>query len=204
MISVNMRNSNLQSTVESLLSLCGLNDADIMICDEDSAADMASCDGGIIVLYKKGAYLYSETHGKLSKLYGDKYRAVSCPIDYAQFCQTVMTLSTDVKLTSAVPSSTVRDAVIISEDQCTLMCGERSVQLTDREMALFIYLHAHIGKAVSRQVLKSEVWGNRTDEGTNVVDVYVSYLRRKLKPILGEGAIISVRGQGYMLNLPRE
>ncbi|MBR5448311.1 MAG: helix-turn-helix domain-containing protein, partial [Clostridia bacterium] len=43
----------------------------------------------------------------------------------------------------------------------------------------------------------SRLW--QSTDGTNAPDVYISYLRRKLTPILGEGFIINVRGAGYMI-----
>jgi DNA-binding response OmpR family regulator len=53
----------------------------------------------------------------------------------------------------------------------------------------------HRGQVLSREQLLSHVWGYDYDPGSNVVDVYVGYLRRKL----GEGSIGTVRGMGYVL-----
>ena len=53
----------------------------------------------------------------------------------------------------------------------------------------------HAGQLMSREQLLSLVWGYDRDPGTNVVDVYVGYLRRKL----GERAITTLRGMGYRL-----
>lgn len=209
MISLNISDPSLQSAVRNLLSLCSLSNADITFCDENSAADAVSSDElrSVIVLYKRGAYLYSDAHAKLSKLYGDLYRPMTVPLSYAEFCSAVLQLASMAAAASPPVSESPadsRDTRTVSISGCTLSYGELSVRLTEREMALFTCLRADCGRAVSREILKSEVWGNQTDEGTNIVDVYISYLRRKLKPLFGEGAVISVRGQGYMLNLPRE
>lgn len=70
---------------------------------------------------------------------------------------------------------------------------ERTVELTAREFSLLETFMRHPGQVLSREQLLSHVWGYDFDPGSNVVDVYVRYLRRKL----GEGAIETVRGMGY-------
>lgn len=74
--------------------------------------------------------------------------------------------------------------------------GENIVELTSREFALLEVFLRHADQVLSREQLLSHVWGYDFDPGSNVVDVYVRYLRRKL----GEGAIETVRGMGYRLN----
>jgi two-component system copper resistance phosphate regulon response regulator CusR len=71
----------------------------------------------------------------------------------------------------------------------------RMVELTAREFALLETFLRHADQVLSREQLLSNVWGYDFDPGSNVVDVYVRYLRRKL----GEGVIHTVRGMGYTL-----
>jgi DNA-binding response OmpR family regulator len=73
--------------------------------------------------------------------------------------------------------------------------GERTVELSAREFALAEMFFRHPGQVLSRQQLLSHVWGYDFEPGSNVVDVYVGYLRRKL----GRASITSVRGMGYRL-----
>ncbi|CAN5625227.1 response regulator transcription factor [soil metagenome] len=73
--------------------------------------------------------------------------------------------------------------------------GERVVELTAREFALLETMLRCAGQVLSREQLLSHVWGYDFDPGSNVVDVYVRYLRRKL----GDGVIETVRGMGYRL-----
>ncbi|QGG94480.1 response regulator transcription factor [Actinomarinicola tropica] len=73
--------------------------------------------------------------------------------------------------------------------------GERNVELTAREFALLETLMRHAGQVMSREQLLSHVWGYDFDPGSNVVDVYVRYLRKKL----GADTIETVRGMGYRL-----
>jgi DNA-binding response OmpR family regulator len=72
---------------------------------------------------------------------------------------------------------------------------DRVVELTAREFALLETLLRNAGQVLSREQLLSHVWGYDFDPGSNVVDVYVRYLRRKL----GDGLIETVRGVGYRL-----
>jgi two-component system, OmpR family, copper resistance phosphate regulon response regulator CusR len=71
----------------------------------------------------------------------------------------------------------------------------RTVELTGREFALAETFFRHPDQVLSRQQLLSHVWGYDFDSDSNVVDVYVRYLRRKL----GDGVIETVRGMGYRL-----
>lgn len=75
------------------------------------------------------------------------------------------------------------------------LVGDKEVDLSAREFSLAETLMRHPGQVLSREQLLSHVWGYDFDPGSNVVDVYVGYLRKKL----GEGAIETVRGMGYRL-----
>lgn len=71
--------------------------------------------------------------------------------------------------------------------------GDREVDLSAREFALAEQFLRHPGEVMTREVLLSQVWGMDFDPGSNVVDVYVRYLRAKLGP----DNIVTVRGEGY-------
>ena len=71
----------------------------------------------------------------------------------------------------------------------------RVVELTAREFTMLEVLIRHAGQVLAREQLLSHVWGYDYDPGSNVVDVYVGYLRKKLGP----GTIETVRGMGYRL-----
>lgn len=73
--------------------------------------------------------------------------------------------------------------------------GDRSVELTAREFTLMETFLRHPGQVLSREQLLSHVWGYDFDPGSNIVDVYVRYLRRKM----GVGVLETVRGAGYRL-----
>lgn len=81
-----------------------------------------------------------------------------------------------------------------------------AVKLTAKELAILELLMSHAGTLFSRERILSNVWGLHMDPLTNVVDVYIGRLRRKLDPD-GECSLIeTVRGMGYRLNVetPRD
>jgi len=73
--------------------------------------------------------------------------------------------------------------------------GGRAVELTAREYGLLEVFLRHPDQVLSREQLLSHVWGYDFDPGSNVVEVYIRYLRKKL----GDGVIETVRGMGYRL-----
>jgi DNA-binding response OmpR family regulator len=73
--------------------------------------------------------------------------------------------------------------------------GEEDVELTAREFAVAETFFRHPGQVLTREQLLSRVWGYDYDPGSNVVDVYVGYLRKKL----GSNRIHTVRGMGFRL-----
>ena len=77
----------------------------------------------------------------------------------------------------------------------TLALEGRTVELSAREFALAETFMRHPGQVLSREQLLSAVWGLDFDPGSNVVEVYVSYLRNKL----GRDRVETVRGMGYRL-----
>ena len=74
--------------------------------------------------------------------------------------------------------------------------------LSAREYALLGYLMRHAGQVVTRQQILDSVWGAEPDVYSNVVDLYVHYLRRKLANLGRESALRTVRGVGYALRPP--
>jgi DNA-binding response OmpR family regulator len=84
----------------------------------------------------------------------------------------------------------------------SLACDRGQISLSRREFAVLEFLMMHRGSCVSRATLLENVWSAAEGGNTNVVDVYINYLRRKLGP---NGSLIeTVRGQGYRIAAPEK
>ena len=77
--------------------------------------------------------------------------------------------------------------------------GGSSIDLPAREFSLLEYLMRHQGQVLTRQQVLDAVWGYDFDPESNVVDVYVGYLRRKLDPPDGSSIIETIRGVGFRI-----
>jgi two-component system, OmpR family, response regulator len=78
--------------------------------------------------------------------------------------------------------------------------GDTEIDLTPREFALLECLLRRAGEAVRKRDLLDEVWDWAFDDDSNIVEVYVGYLRRKVDDPFGREAIRTVRGVGYRLD----
>jgi DNA-binding response OmpR family regulator len=81
--------------------------------------------------------------------------------------------------------------------------GGVATRLPEREADLLAYLMRNVGRVCTREELLSSVWGYEHDPGTNIVQVYVGYLRRKLARPGSQAPIETVRSVGYRLRAPR-
>ena len=78
-------------------------------------------------------------------------------------------------------------------------CGANPVELTAREFALLTYLLRSPGRTFTRTQICEHVWNYHFDPGTNLVDVYVQHLRKKLNSGTGQPIIETVRSVGYRI-----
>jgi len=96
-------------------------------------------------------------------------------------------------------SSNVGNLTMNREDRSVFRDGRR-VDLSVREFALLEYLMDNLGKTVSKQTLMQEVWNMPFDQTTNVVEVYMKYLRDKIDPDRETKLIRTIRGVGYVMS----
>lgn len=82
--------------------------------------------------------------------------------------------------------------------------GNDDLQLSSREFALLEYMMRNNGIVLTRQNIEDHIWNFDYEGGTNVVDVYVSYLRRKIDDGHDEKLIRTIRGVGYMIKSEAE
>lgn len=76
---------------------------------------------------------------------------------------------------------------------------QKEILFRPKEFALLCYLLRNKGRILSRTQILENIWGYHYDTNTNVVDVYIRFLREKLTPIFGHNIIRTVRGVGYMM-----
>ena len=79
--------------------------------------------------------------------------------------------------------------------------GERRIELTARQYALLEYFLRNAGRVLSRPMIAQHVWGLGFDAESNVIDVYVGYLRRKIDRDRERRLLHTVRGAGYVLQV---
>ena len=96
--------------------------------------------------------------------------------------------------TSTPTTLTVGDLVLDLRTRQVHVDG-KPVELSAREFALAELFFRHPGQVLSREQILSHVWGYDFDPGSNIVDVYIGYLRKKI----GSGRISSIRRMGYRL-----
>jgi DNA-binding response OmpR family regulator len=125
---------------------------------------------------------------------GDDYLVK--PFAFAELLARVRALLRRPRAMTGTPELRVGD-IVIDTSRRTVSRGGRSIELTTREYQLLEHLVRNAGKVVSRTALWNHVWESGTEPDSNVVDVYIRYLRNKLgrTPDL----IRTVRGGGYVL-----
>lgn len=87
----------------------------------------------------------------------------------------------------------------IDTDAHRVTRGDRELDLTVREFDLLLFLADHARKVLTRETLMNEVWGYDVDVGSNTLEVYVGYLRKKLEANDEPRILHTVRGVGYVL-----
>ncbi|MFZ1155713.1 MAG: response regulator transcription factor [Solirubrobacteraceae bacterium] len=125
-------------------------------------------------------------------------------VDYLVKPFSLAELLARVRAQLRVAAQTSTTTLLCSDIEVNLLTREvrragSSVALSTTEFELLVYLMRHRGQALSRERILSEVWGYQHDPATNVVDVYVGYLRRKLARPDSPAPLFTVRRVGYRL-----
>jgi DNA-binding response OmpR family regulator len=84
------------------------------------------------------------------------------------------------------------------------MRGGKTIELTPKEFALLVYLLRNKGRVMSRIDIAEKVWDINFDTGTNVIDVYVNFLRKKIDKDFSPKLIHTQTGVGYILKAGKE
>lgn len=89
--------------------------------------------------------------------------------------------------------------ISLNKETSLLYCGDNSVRLSDKELRILEYLIANQGQILSREQLAVKIWGYNSDTEYNNVEVYMSFVRKKLNFVNAKTEIKAVRGIGYEL-----
>jgi DNA-binding response OmpR family regulator len=92
------------------------------------------------------------------------------------------------------------DGLVIDTAQRRAWLGEAPLQLTRQEYALLEQLALSRGRVLSRDLLRDQLYTSEADVASNVIDVVVCTLRRKIKSAGGPAVIQTIRGQGYLIS----
>lgn len=93
------------------------------------------------------------------------------------------------------------DDIFLNISTYELMCGERSVKLGLKEFNIMELLIKNGARILSKETLIEKIWGYESDAEYNNVEVYISFLRKKLSHIKSKVIIKTVRGVGYCLEV---
>jgi DNA-binding response OmpR family regulator len=118
------------------------------------------------------------------------------------FCELAARLRALLRRGAQPAESTLKIAdLVLHRVEHTVERAGRNIPLTSKEFALLEYLMRNQGRAVSRAMIVEHVWNLAFDTSTNIVDVYINYLRRKLDDGFDPALIHTVRGVGYRLEI---
>ena len=109
-----------------------------------------------------------------------------------------------VEALSRRPRSLAAPKLVIADlelDQNTreVRRGGVPIELTPKEFTVLEYLMRHVGRVMSRTLITEYAWGYHFDPGTNIVDVVINHLRKKIDAGKSRKLITTVRGVGYMI-----
>ncbi len=93
--------------------------------------------------------------------------------------------------------------LVLDPDTRRARRGDREIELTAKEYALLDYFMRNPGRVLTRAMIAEHVWNVDFDTFSNVIDVYVNYLRNKIDAPFDVKLLKTVRGMGYMLEAPR-
>jgi len=103
--------------------------------------------------------------------------------------------------TTTRPSATLKSGnVELDLSIHRVLLGDKEIELTPTEFSIMELLLRHAGQVVTRKMLCEHVWGFEWDGPTNVIEVHIARLRRKLDKDTGHSCIETVRGRGYSIH----
>jgi two-component system, OmpR family, copper resistance phosphate regulon response regulator CusR len=105
-----------------------------------------------------------------------------------------------------VTSNTILELadLTVNIESKTVRRGGKDIRLTAREFALLIYLLRNKGRVISRSEIEEQIWGTTFERESNVVDVYINFLRKKIDKAYEPKLIQTIIGMGYVIKIKGE
>ena len=175
-------------------------DADFTVIDADVFANKTE---EIFSLERTHTLLfgYAEELAELETKIPAGFRVFTRPFHTQEFLSAIFERGDETLLgvRPAKRRKSAADSLILGEKNHTVSYRKETVELTAREFALLMILIKNKGQTVTRAQAAKEVWGKDDEGDTNIVDVYIRYLREKLDEKFGIKLISTVRGIGYTI-----
>jgi DNA-binding response OmpR family regulator len=124
------------------------------------------------------------------------------PFDFDELLARLDALSRRATSTASGPTRLEVGDLVLDRETFEVTRGGTPLKITAKELAILELLMAHPGKVFSRERILSDVWGASEDPLTNVVDVYIARLRRRIDRDDEPSMIDTLRGQGYRIRDP--
>ncbi|NCN58374.1 DNA-binding response regulator [Candidatus Roizmanbacteria bacterium CG22_combo_CG10-13_8_21_14_all_38_20] len=119
------------------------------------------------------------------------------PVDSAELIARIRAV---IRRSSNNPLPVIRvGSLTIKPAEHVAIINEKQLDLTAKEFAVLEYLGTHSGQVITRTMLMEHIWGSDFETFSNVVDVYIRNLRRKLEKYTKSKLIKTIRGKGYIL-----
>ncbi|WP_410881391.1 response regulator transcription factor [Myroides sp. DW712] len=141
----------------------------------------------------------SDTTDKIDALDGGADDYLTKPFHFSELLSRINALTRRTKFNYENTSKSYhcRD-IELNPEKHVVSQGGKIIDLSPKEYKLLLYLLENKGRVISRTQILEQVWGIQYDTNTNVVDVYISYIRNKIDETQGK-LIHTIKGTGYML-----
>lgn len=166
--------------------LCMMFSSEMTLCTSEPHIVIAE-EGSDLGTYDVPVVVIGQSEGRRNNRFYMKR-----PVDLKRLRRVVMSLA----MTEG-DDEEKQEVLSYDKETLTVSVGNKSTRLTSLEFALFLLLYNNRGVSLPREKIMDALW--QEQGGSNVCDVYVCYLRKKLEPLMGKGNIISLRGKGYMM-----
>ncbi len=121
---------------------------------------------------------------------------ITKPFSFSELLARIRAL---VRRAKSTPTQIQVADLVLNPLSRTVTRGGKKIYLSPKEFDLLYYLASNKGKVLTRMEIGENVWGINFDTGTNYIDVYINYLRKKIDKDFDKKLIHTVRGVGYVL-----